>query len=174
MRQKLQILDGACDLAPCGIELVLIHQGRRSPQTPPGPVGDGDDHRQIAQKLIRQRRGLRLDLLMRFEKQLGIFQNALPYLGRGVAPCGIEFARLPAREAMGSKRFGHALAILDVGARHRYQVLHRDMSRDLAHANVLLNRLREKFNQSQSAGYPTHTAIESPRQVIQTVAEALV
>lgn len=174
MRQKLQILDRAGDLALCGIELVLIHHGCRSPQTPTGPAGDGDDHRQIAQQLIRQWRGFRLDLLLRFEKQFGVFQNALPYRRRGLAPCRVEFAGLPAREAMDSKRIGHASAILDVGARHRHQVLHRDMSRDLAYANVLLNRLREKFNQSQSAGDPTDTAIESPCQIVQTVAEALV
>ena len=174
MRQKLQILYRAGDLALCGIELVLIHQRRCSPEAPAGPVGDGDDHRQIAQQFIRQRRGLRLDLLLCFEKQFGIVQNAPPYLGRGGAPCGVEFAGLPAREAVGSKRIGHALAILDVGARHRHQVLHGDMSRDLTHANVLLNRLREKFNQGQPAGNPTDTTIESPRQIVQTVAEALV
>jgi len=47
--QKLQILNGACDLALSRIELVLIHQRCRSRQAPAGPVGDSDDHRQIPQ-----------------------------------------------------------------------------------------------------------------------------
>jgi len=146
--QKLQILDGACDLALGGIELVLVHQRRRSRQTPAGTVGDGNDHRQIPQQFIGQLRWLRLDLLLRFEKQLGIVQNALPDFGRGIAPCRIEFTGLPACEAMLLKRIRHALAILDVGARHRHQILHRDVSRDLAHANLLLDHLRKKFDQS--------------------------
>jgi hypothetical protein len=65
----------------CGVELVLIHQRRRSRQAPTGAVGDLNDHRQIAQQFIGQRRWLGFDLLLCFEKQLGIVQNALPYLG---------------------------------------------------------------------------------------------
>lgn len=111
---------------------------------------------------------------MRFEKQFGIVQNALPYLGRGVAPCGVEFGGLSAREAMRLKRIGHPLAILDVGARHRNQVLHRHMSRDVAHADFLLDHLRKKLDQSQSPRHPAQAAIESARQIVQAVAEALV
>jgi len=43
--QNPQILHGACDLALCRIELVLIHQRRRSRQTPAGAVGDREHHR---------------------------------------------------------------------------------------------------------------------------------
>jgi hypothetical protein len=66
--KKLQILDGACDLALGRLELVLIHQRRRSRQAPARPVGDRDDHRQIPYQFIRQLRRLRLDLLLCFEK----------------------------------------------------------------------------------------------------------
>ncbi len=173
LAENAQILHGAFDLALGRLELVLIHQRRRSRQTPAGAIGDGEDHRQIAQQLIGQRRWLGFGLLMGFEKQLGIVQNALPYRERGVTPCGIEFCGLPAREAMRLKRIGHALAILDVGARHRDQVLHRDMSRDVAHADVLLDHLWKQLDQSQSAAHPTGAAIESARQIIQTVAEAI-
>ncbi len=78
--QKLQILDGAGDLALCSVKLVLFHQRSRSPKTTAGPVGDGEDHRQIAQQFIGGWWCLRLDLLVCFEKQFGIFQNALAYL----------------------------------------------------------------------------------------------
>jgi len=161
--QKLQILDGARDLALGGIELVFIHQRSRAPETPAGPVGDGDDHRQIAQQFIGRRCGLRLELLVRFEKQLRIFEDALPDLGRGVAPCGVEFAGLPAREVMRHKRIRQASAILNVDARHRNQILHGDMSGDLAHADSLLNRLGKHFDQGQSAGYPTDAAVKPAR-----------
>ena len=108
-----------------------------------------------------------------FEKQLRLFQNPLPDLRRSVAPCGVELTGLPAHEAMPRKGIRHPLAILDVGARHRHQILHRDMSRDLAHADFLLDHLGKKFNQSQSAGYPARAAIESARQIIQAVAKTL-
>ena len=65
---------------------------------------------------------MRLELLVRFEKQLRIFEDALPDLGRGVAPCGVEFAGLPAREVMRHKRIRQASAILNVDARHRNQM----------------------------------------------------
>ena len=171
--QKLQILDGTCDLALGGIELVLLHQRRCPPETPAGAVGDGDDHRQIAQQFIGQRRWLRFDLLLCFEKQLRIIQNALPYLGGSIAPCGVEFMGLPSREPVLSKRIGHPLAIVGVDARHRYQIFHRDLGGDLPHANRLLNHLWEKFNQSQSPAHPTDAAIQSARQIVQAVGEAL-
>jgi len=50
--QKAQILYGACDLSFGRIELVLIHQRRRSRQTPAGSVGDREHHRQIPQQFL--------------------------------------------------------------------------------------------------------------------------
>ena len=58
---------------------------------------------------------LRLNLLLGIEKRLGIVQNPLPDLRRGVAPCGVECGGLPAREAMRPKRIRHALRILSAG-----------------------------------------------------------
>ena len=74
---------------------------------------------------------------------------------------------------MRPKRVCHPLAVVDVDARHRHQILHRDMSGDLPHADALLNLLWEKFNQSQSTAYPTDAAIESTRQVVQVIGEAV-
>ena len=145
--KKLEILHDACDLALGGIELFFAHQRRRSRQTPARAVGDLHDHRQIPQQLIRQGRGVGLGLLMGFKKKFGVIENALPYWRRGIAPSGVEFTGLPACETMRGKRIRHALAVLDVGARHRYQILHRDVSRDLADANLLLDLLRKKFHQ---------------------------
>jgi hypothetical protein len=149
--EKTQILHGACDLALCGVELVLIHQWRCSRQAPVGAVGDLNDHRQIAQQFIGQRRCLGFDLLLCFEKQLRILQNALPYLWRGIAPGGIEFVGLPSCEPVPPKRIRHPLAILDVGARHWHQIFHRDMSGDLAGTHALLHAFGKLFHQRQSS-----------------------
>lgn len=71
------------------------------------------------------------------------------------------------------KGIGQPLAIFDVDARHRRQILHGDVRRDLACADDLLNLLGEKFNQSQAAAHPTRAAIEAARQFVQAVAEAV-
>jgi hypothetical protein len=116
---------------------------------------------------------LRRDLLMGFQKQFGRIQNALAYRCGRIAPGRIEFTGLAAAEVVLGKRFGHALAIVRIGARHRRQILHRDMSGDLADADALLHRFGKLFHQSQSARHPTHAAIKSPRQIFQAVAETL-
>ena len=70
------------------------------------------------------------------------------------------------------KRVSHALAVLEIGARHRRQILHCDMRRDLAGADALLHRFGKLFHQSQSARDPAHAAIKTPCQIFQVVAEA--
>lgn len=79
---------------------------------------------------------------------------------------------MAAAEAVLRKRLGHALAVVRIGARHRRQILHRDMRRDLAGTNALLHGFGKLFHQSQPARDPTHAAIKSPRQIIEAVAEA--
>lgn len=74
---------------------------------------------------------------------------------------------------MPGKRIGHALAVIDIGAGHRSQILHRDMSGDLAAAHALLHGFGKLFHQSQSARHPAHAAIETSRQIFQAVAETL-
>jgi hypothetical protein len=52
---------------------------------------------------------------------------------------------------MCSQSRGHALAVLDVGARHRHQNLHGHVRGDLSFADLLLNGLREDLHQRQPA-----------------------
>ena len=92
---------------------------------------------------------------------------------RRIAPCGIEFAGLTAAEVMPGKRIGHALAVVEIGARHRRQILHGDMSRDVPAAHLLLHGLRKLFHQSQPARHPAQAAIKAARQIIEAVAETL-
>ena len=99
-------------------------------------------------------------------------QNPLAYGCRCITPGGVEFAGLAAAEAVLRKRIGHALAVVEIGARHRRQILHRDMRRDFAGTNALLNSFGKLFHQSQTARHPAHAAIKAPRQIFEAVAEA--
>ena len=78
---------------------------------------------------------------------------------------------MAAAEAVLRKRIGHALAVVEIGARHRRQIFHGDMGRDLAGADSLLHGFRKLFHQSQSARDPAHAAIEAPCQILEAVAE---
>ena len=80
---------------------------------------------------------------------------------------------MAAAEAIPGKCIGHALAVVGIGARHRRQILHRDMSGDLAGTNALLDGFGKLFHQSQSARDPAQAAIKPACQILQAVAEAL-
>lgn len=110
---------------------------------------------------------------MGFQKQFGRIQNAAAYRCGRIAPGRIEFTGLAATEAVLGKRIRHALTFIRIGARHRRQILHRDMRRDLAGAHALLHGFRQLLHQSQPPRYPTHAAIKAPGEIFQAVAETL-
>jgi hypothetical protein len=97
----------------------------------------------------------------------------LAYGRRCIAPGRVELTGLAAAEAEAGKRVGHALAVVEIGARHRRQIFHGDMRRDLAGADSLLHSFGKLFHQSQSARDPAHAAVKAPRQILEAVAEAL-
>ena len=169
----LEVPHGAFDLALCTLQLRATHQRCGARETTAGAVGDRQDHRQIPQQFFGWRWRLRGDLLMGFQEQFWRIQNPLPYGRRCVAPGRVQFTGLAAGETVPGKRIGHALAVVDIGARHRSQILHGDMRRDLAGTNALLHTVRQLFHQSQPARHPTHAAIEAPRQILQAIAETL-
>ena len=68
------------------------------------------------------------------------------------------------------KHVGHAFAVVEIGARHRHQILHRDVGGDLTGADLLLDGFGNQFHQSQSARDPAYAAIKAPCQVFQAVA----
>ena len=74
---------------------------------------------------------------------------------------------------MPGERRGHPFAVLQVDARHRHQILHRHVCGDFALAYLLLDGLRQKFDQRQSPRHPAHAAVKPARQFIEAVAEAL-
>lgn len=111
--------------------------------------------------------------MLGFQKQLRLFQNPPAYTLRRIAPGGIDLAGLPGGEPVCGKRGGHALALVQAHTRHRYQTLHRHMGGDGTGAHFLLNAAGKKFHQSQPPANPTGTAVETPRQIFDRVAEAL-
>jgi hypothetical protein len=134
--------------------LLTIHPlefGRISAHASVGPMGDGRDHLQIAQQFLEGRgRCLRLSLPLRLQKQLRLFENALPDLGRSFPPGGIQLPSLPARELVPRKRGRHLLTVFQAATRHRHQILHGHLRRDLARTHLLLHTVRKKLDQGQA------------------------
>jgi hypothetical protein len=67
----------------------------------------------------------------------------------------------------------HARTVVGADSRHRHQILHGHLRRQLSFAHLLLDRLRQQLHQRQSPRYPTGAAVEAARQFFQTIAEAL-
>ncbi len=165
----------AIELMTCGFALLVIQlRGGGSRQTTMRAVCDGGYHFQIAQQFgPGPSRSFLLRLPLRFEKQLGIIQNAFADRGRTFAPRGIQLAAFTRIAVMLDKDRGHPLAIVQALTCDRHQKLQRHLRRDLALAYLLLDRLRQNLHQRQPPRHPTHAAVEPARQLIEPVAEAL-
>jgi hypothetical protein len=81
-------------------------------------------------------------LPLRFEKQLGIVQNAFADRRRPLSPRGIQLAGLARIAVVFGEDGGHPLAVLQALACHRHQKLHRHLCQDLPLAYLLLDRFR--------------------------------
>jgi hypothetical protein len=81
----------AVDLVPRGLRLLLIQlRGSGADQSPLRTVHNRHHHFQIAQQFgARSGGSLLLRLPLRFEKQVGIVQNAFADCGRTFAPSAI-------------------------------------------------------------------------------------
>ena len=164
---------------PCCFGLLVVQLraggGRQSPLR---AVYDRHHHFQIAQQFGARPRGhpgwsFFLRLSLRFEKQRGIIQNAFADSRRTFAPRSIQLARLTRIAVMLREDHRHPLAILRVLAGYRHQKLQCHLRQNLALAHLLLDRFRQNLHQRQPPRYPTHTAIEPARQLLQPVAETL-
>jgi hypothetical protein len=111
-------------------------------------------------------------LPLRFEKQLGVVQNAFADGGRTFAPRAIQLAGFPRIAVMLGEDLRHPLAVLQALACHRHQKLHRYLRQNLALAHLLLDRFRQNLRQRQPPRYPAHATIEPARQLIEAIAEA--
>jgi len=147
----MELLLNVIDLVPRGFRLLVIQLRGSGPRQPAvRAVHNRHHHFQIVQQLgARSGRSFLLRLPLRFEKQIGIIEDALADRGRTFAPSGIQlagFARLAV--TLGENR-GHPLAILQALAGYRHQKLQRHLRQNLAFAHLLLDRFRQNFHQRQ-------------------------
>ena len=133
------------------------------------PAGDCDDLIEIA----FQRCFYGLRLLPRFQKQFRLGQNPLTGKALGAAPGVVEIGGLPGGPMSLSEDLRHALALLRIDARRRRQIAHGNLRGEVAVAHLLLDRFRERFHQRQSARHPCRAAVETPRELVDCVAEFL-
>jgi hypothetical protein len=171
----IELLLNALDLMPRSFRLLLIQlHGSRARHPPLRAVHDRHYHFQIAQQFGADTGwSFLLRLPLRFEKQRGIIQNAFADRRRTFAPRSIQLARLTRIAVVLGEDGRHPLAILQALACHRHQKLQCHLRQNLALAHLLLNGFRQNFHQRQPPRYPTHTAIEPARQLIEAIAEAL-
>ena len=149
------------------------HLRKRFGKPPSGATQDGDHHIQIALHLFHRRRlGCRRRSL-RFQKQFRLGENAFADRARAVAPGRIQLPGLPRIAAVRDESGRHARAVAGVDSRHRHQILHRHLRREFSFAYLLLDRFRQQLHQGQPPRDPTGAAVEAARQLIQSIAEAL-
>ena len=155
----------ALDLMPRGNRLVPIQlRGSGTGQSPLRAVHNRHHHLQIAQQFGASPGGsCLLRLPLRFEKQLGIIENAFANRWRTFAPCGIQLAGFTRIAVVLGEDRCHPLAVLQALASHRHQKLQRHLRRDLALAHLLLDRFRQNLHECQPPRYPAHTAVEPAR-----------
>ena len=144
--ETLQLALEAIDLAPRLFVLWAVHPGRGAGQAPGGAGHDGRGDLQIAQQLGGRRVGdPRLHLLLRLQEQLRLLKNSRADLRCALAPGGIQLPSLSGGEPMPRQRRRHPPAIVQAEPRHRHQILHRHMRRDLPLAHLLLDGLRQHY-----------------------------
>ena len=165
----------AFDLMPYRFRLLVVQLRDNGASQPPlRAVHNRQYHFQIAQQFgATPGRSFLLPLPLRFQKQLGIVQNAFADGGRTFAPRAIHLAGFPRIAVVFGEDGGHPLAVFQALARHRHQKLHRYLRQNLALAHLLLDRFRQNLRQRQPPRYPTHAAIEPARQLVEPVVEAL-
>ena len=140
-RHPVEFPAGAFDLALRLLLLCGVHLRQSFGEPAAGTPQDGKRHFQIALDLF-ERGGLdRLRLPLRFQKQFRLGENAIPNHARAFAPGGVKLRSLPRIAAVLHEGVRHSLAIVRTHSRHRHQVLHRDLRRDVSFADVALDRV---------------------------------
>jgi hypothetical protein len=174
-RQTVQLVAEVLDLPAHRLALRVIHLGCSSPsQSPAGAADEGGGHLQIApQSGGPGRGGGWFRWRLSFEKQLGLVEKALAGQGRAVTPGGIQLPGLSRVAVMLSEHGGHPLAVVQADARDRHQKFHGHVGGELALAHLLLDGLRQKIDQGQPPRHPTEAAIKAARQLLLSIAVAL-
>lgn len=131
------------------------------------PAGDGDDLVEIAFQRCFYWRWL----LPRFCKQVRFGQNPRAGQSAGVSPGVVEIGGLARGPMLLREDLRHALTLLGIDARRRRQIAHGNLRGDVAVAHPLLDRFRERVHQRQTARHPRRAAVETPRELLDGVAE---
>lgn len=142
-------------------------------QPPAGAAQNGRGHLQIALQADRLAASSRRNLPLGFEKQLRLGEDALAGHSRSITPGGIQLPGFSCIAVMLDEGGRHPLAVFQAYTRYRHQELHGHMRADFAFAHLLLNGFRQKFHQRQPPRNPAHAPVETARQLLQPVGEAL-
>jgi hypothetical protein len=137
-RHPVQFTAGALNLALRLLLLCGVHLRQRFGKLAAGAAQNGNSHLQIALDLFGRGR-LRLWLSLCFQKQFRFVENAFANHARAFAPGCVKLRRLPGIAAVLHERLGHSLAVFGTDARHRHQILHRDLCGDVSFADMPLD-----------------------------------
>jgi hypothetical protein len=126
--------------------LLLLRAGHlpyRFVESPVGAMQYRHRHLQIARHLLHCRRRGGRGLPLGFEKQFRFGEDALAGGARPFAPGGVQLPGLARAATVGDESGRHALAMFRIHPRHRHQILHGYLRRDLAFPHLLLDALRQ-------------------------------
>jgi hypothetical protein len=127
------------------------------------------DALEVAQQGLSRTRLDRLEPLFLEGAQVEprLFEQPLTRLGRAGAPGVVELSDLPGGESVLGDSTGETLAVLAAFARQRHQGPERRLHRNPALAQVLLDRLRQRFDHRQTTRDPARAAVEASGKLFQ-------
>jgi hypothetical protein len=139
---------------PRPVYVRAVHHGCCLSPAPASAAGNGREHFKIPQQGGSGGFCFRLlfvDGPAGFQKQRRFFEDPVPHLRRRITPGRVQLAGFTTAELVRGNGIRHPLAVFDVGASHRNQILHGDMGCNLSQTNLLLDGIRKQFYQCQAA-----------------------
>ena len=150
--------------------LLNVHLRQGFSESPAGSMHEGKRHLQFAS----EGKGSRLSsysLLLRFQKQFRLGEDAVADHVRAVPPGSIKLRGLPCVAMVLDESGGHACAVVHIDSRHRHQILHRQLRAESAFAHLLLDGFRQQFDQRQAPRHPTHATVEAACKFVERASE---
>ena len=160
---------------PHVLALGKIHRIGRLTPLPHGSPRDHSGNLQVPEQLLSSPHGngfVFLQLAPGTEEKLRILNEAFSYRGWPIAPSPIEHAHFVGAELIPGNLLGEAFAVVPLGPRHRYQILHGRVGANLSAADLPLNRLRQLLHERQAARDPGHAPVEPSSKIVQAESKA--